>query len=95
MTPQPAPPIESPSPAAQALYELTVTLSRTRRQRDSWCSVALAAIEALAAARCDLAMINGSLERRYARASAELEAAALAAYDGRPMLARRRPEHAA
>ena len=71
------------------LLQLVTDLSRARRQRDAFCSLALVAIDALAEARRELAMIDQAFARRHEVRLAELRSAVGDAYDGQPATSRR------
>jgi hypothetical protein len=73
--------MEAPMTTGEIVYGLLLDTSRTRRQRDAWTSIALKALEALAQARRELAMIDGTLARRYEAADRERWRQVAAAYD--------------
>jgi len=77
------------------VYRLVLNLSRARRQRDAWCSLALKALDLLAEARCERLTNDRGLAQRFARDAAEIRRDVVAAYDGARVSRRREPERVA
>ena len=68
--------------AAETLLDLTLELSRTRRERDAWISLALTALDQLAEVQRQLVMRDPVFAQRCERNLAALRADVVAAYDG-------------
>jgi len=80
---------------AETMLGLVLELSRARRQRDAWCSLALKALDLLAEARRDRLMCDPALAERFARDATDIRRDVSASYDGARVVRWREPERAA